>query len=462
MSQNSAIVKNEAGADARSVSQRIAAHVAGLRHGALPPGTVEASRRLMLDTLACAWAGRDAPGAPEAHGLLAADGGTPEATVWGYGGKLPAASAAFLNSLFGAALDYDAVNTVHADVCVLPAALAVAERQRASGKEFLTAYALGADLASRLGGSITGQHRGWFTTSIYGVFGATAAAARLLKLDETAIAHAFGIALSQASGTQQANIEQALTKRLQSAFAARAGVFSALLASRGVTAPREAFEGRFGLFQLYQEGNPLKVLDGLGLSFALEQTNLKKYPTCACSHAALDAAFALIREHDLKPEDVSAIEVVHSPLMHRLVGAPFDPSGNPQVTAQFSVRYALASALLRRRVAIDDIQEAAVLDPAIRAITERIAVVVDEDNKSARAPATVSMQTRHGRLSRTVHEFPWSAEAPPSGEELAAKIDACFGYGGDALAPAARKTLIERVRRIEDIDDMSAFFAGVL
>lgn len=177
----------------------------------------------MLDTLACAWAGRDAPGAPEAHGLVAADGGTPEATVWGYGGKLPAASAAFLNSLFGAALDYDAVNTVHADVCVLPAALAVAERQRASGKEFLAAYALGADLASRLGGSITGQHRGWFTTSIYGVFGATAAAARLLRLDEATIAHAFGIALSQASGTQQANIEQALTKRLQSAFAARAG-----------------------------------------------------------------------------------------------------------------------------------------------------------------------------------------------------------------------------------------------
>lgn len=462
MSQGSVIERNEARTDARSVSQRIAAHVAGLDYGSLPASAVAASKKLMLDTLACAWAGRDAPGAPEAHGLVAADGGTPESTVWGYGGKLPAASTAFLNSLFGAALDYDAVNTVHADVCVLPAALAVAERQRASGRDFLVAYALGADLASRLGGSITGQHKGWFTTSIYGVFGATAAAAYLLKLDETAIAHAFGIALSQASGTQQANIEQALTKRLQSAFAARAGVFSAMLASRGVTAPREAFEGKFGLFQLYQEGNPLKVLDGLGQSYALEQTNLKKYPTCACSHAALDAAFSLIREYDLKPEDVSSIEVVHSPLMHRLVGAPFDPSRNPQVTAQFSVRYALASALMRRRVAIDDIQEAAVLDPAIRDITRRIDVVVDENNKSSRAPATVSMQTRHGKLSRTMHEFPWSADAPPSDEELAGKVDACFGYGTDALAPAARKTLVARVRRIEEMDDMSGFFSDVL
>ncbi len=455
--------KNDKQTEGGSVSERIARHAAGLVYASLPGSTVEASKKLMLDTLAVAWAGRDAPGATEAYGLLKAEAGTGESTVWGYGGRLPASSTAFLNSLFGAALDYDPVNTVHADVCVLPAALAIAERGHASGKDFLTAYALGCDLAARLGGAITGAHKGWFTTSIYGVFGAAAAAARLLKLDEAGIAHTFGIALSQASGTQQANIEQALTKRLQSAFAARAGVFSALLAARGVTAPREAFEGRFGLFQLYQEGNPLKVFESLGERFDLEKSNLKKYPTCACSHAALDAAFSLIRDYDLKPEDVTAIEVTHSPLMHRLVGAPFDPSSSPQVTGQFSVRYALASALLRRRMSIADIQEGAVLDPTIRELTERIAVVVDESNKSSRVPATVSMQTRgHGVLSRTVHQFPWSAEAPPSDEELFAKLDACFGYGKEALAPGARSALIERVRDIESIDDMSDFFTGIL
>ncbi|MGZ5225472.1 MAG: MmgE/PrpD family protein, partial [Burkholderiales bacterium] len=325
MAETAALSRSEAQAEARSISELIARHVASQQYEALPRSTVDAARKLMLDTLAVAWAGRDAPGAPEAHALMISDGGAAESTIWGYGGKLPASGAAFLNSLFGAALDYDAVNTVHADVCVLPAALAVAEREHASGKAFLNAYAVGSDLACRLGGAITGHHKGWFTTSIYGVFGAAAAAARLLELDERAIARAFGIALSQAAGTQQANIEQALTKRLQSAFAARAGVFSALLAARGVTAPREAFEGKFGLFQLYQEGNPLKVLDGLGIQFEQEKTNLKKYPTCACGHAALDAAFSLIREYDLKPDDVTAIEVTHSPLMHRLVGAPFDP-----------------------------------------------------------------------------------------------------------------------------------------
>ena len=460
---DTAVLAKDVKANPRSVSERIAQHVSTLRFDALPRTTVEVSKKLMLDTLAVAWAGRDAPGAPEAHALMTADGGKADSTIWGYGGKLPASSAAFLNSLFGAALDYDAVNTVHADVCVLPAALALAEREHASGEAFLTAYAVGCDLACRLGGAITGQHKGWFTTSIYGVFGATAAAASLLRLDESATAHAFGIALSQASGTQQANIEQALTKRLQSAFAARAGVFSALLAARGVTAPREAFEGKFGLFQLYQEGNPLKVFDGLGRHYEQEKTNLKKYPTCACGHAALDAAVSLIREHDLKAEDVTAMEVRHSPLMHRLVGAPFDPSSSPQVTAQFSVQYALACALLRRRVSIEDIQEAAVLDPAIRDFTRRIKVVVDETNKSSRAPATVSMETRrHGTLTRTAQHFPWGSEAPASAEDLAAKVDACFGYGSDALAADRRKALVERVRKVDAVDDMAQFFKGVL
>jgi 2-methylcitrate dehydratase PrpD len=417
----------------------------------------------MLDTLACAWAGRDAPGAPEAHALVAADGGTPECTVWGYGGKLPASAAVFVNSLFGAALDYDSVNTVHADVCVLPAALAMAERQHASGKAFLTAYALGSDLACRMGGAITGAHKGWFTTSIYGVFGAAAAAASLLKLDAAATAHAFGIALSQAAGTQQANIEQALTKRLQGAFSARAGVFSALLASKGITAPRESLEGKFGLFTLYQEGDPLKLFDGLGKTYEQEKTNLKKYPTCACGHASLDAAFGLIREYDLKPGDVTAIEVKHSPFMHRLVGALFEPATNPQVSAQFSVQYAIASALLRRRVSIEDIQDAAVLDPAIREITRRITIVVDESNRSGRAPSTVTMETRkHGRVTHTAELFPWGTEAPPTAEEFRGKLDACFGYGAEPLEAARRDRLIERVQSIEAVEDMSKFFDGIL
>jgi 2-methylcitrate dehydratase PrpD len=417
----------------------------------------------MLDTLAVGWAGTTAPGAPEAHALLAEEGGRADSSIWGYGGRLPAAAATFVNSICGGALDYDGVNTVHADIVALPAALAIAERERASGKDFLAAYVIGSDLCSRFGGSITGAHKGWFTTSIYGAFGAAATAAKLLRLDATATRNALGIALSQAAGTQQSNIEQALTKRLQGAFAARAGVFSAQLAQRGITAPREAIEGKFGLYQLYQEGNPLKVLDRLGERFEHENTAIKKYPCCACSHASLEAALHLVREYDLKPADVTVIEVTHSPFMHRLVGAPFNPGDNPQVSAQFSVQYAMACALARRRMSVADLEDGAIFDPAIRDIAQRVRIVVDDANKSSRNPATVTMTTRqHGTVSRTTEKFPWSPQDPPGAADLNEKLDACFAAGVKPLTAERKAKLIERVQAIEDVTDMREFFSGIL
>ena len=448
---------------AQSISQSIAEHVVSCNYAALPASSITAAKRLMLDTLAVAWAGTSAPGASEAHALLAEEGGRGDSSVWGYGGKLPIAAATFLNSISGGALDYDGVNTVHADVVALPAALATAERERANGKDFLAALVIGSDLCARFGGSITGAHKGWFTTSIYGGFGAAATAAKLMRLDATATRHALGIALSQAAGTQQSNIEQALTKRLQGAFAARAGVFSAQLAQRGITAPREALEGRFGLYALYQEGDPLKILDGLGKHFEHENTAIKKYPCCACSHASLEAALGLIREYDLKPADVTAIEVTHSTFMHRLVGAPFNPGDNPQVSAQFSVQYAIACALLRRRMSVADLEDGAIHDPAIKPIVERTRVVVDDSLKSSRAPASVSIATRqHGTLSRTTEKFPWSPEDPPTAAALQEKLDACFTAGVKPLTAEKKSLLIERVRDIETVPDMSRFFAGIL
>jgi 2-methylcitrate dehydratase PrpD len=249
---------------------------------------------------------------------------------------------------------------------------------------------------------------------------------------------------------------------MQAAFATRAGVFSALLAARGITAPRDAFEGKFGLYQLYQEGDPAKVLDELGVRFDHASTALKKYPCCACSHAALEAALGLVHEHDLAPDDVLAVEVSHSPLMHRLVGAPFEPKDNAQVTAQFSVRYAIASALLRRRLGIAEIQDDAIHDPRIKSLTDRIDVVVDETSKGSRTPATVTMKTRtHGTLKRTGTKFPWGPEDPPTTQSLRTKFDECMASGAKPLSDNSRELLVQRVEQIETIGDMSQFFAGI-
>ena len=112
----------------------------------------------------------------------------------------------------------------------------------ASGADFLAALVIGSDVMCRLGAAARHPHRGFHYTSAFGVFGAAAAASRLLRLDAARTRHALGIAFIQACGTQQANIEPSLTKRMLSAFAARAGVYAALLAQRGITAPSEVFE----------------------------------------------------------------------------------------------------------------------------------------------------------------------------------------------------------------------------
>jgi len=448
-----------------SVSEKLAQHVAAARYEAIPAEALEAAKLFMLDTLAVSWAGSDAPGCREAHALLVEEGGRADSTAWAYGGRLPAAASAFINGMSSAALDYDALGrnaSVHVNITVLPAALALAERQRASGRDFLAALVAGSDVMYRLGAASKDPHQGFSFTSIFGVFGAAAAAARLLGLDSVATRNALGIAFIQAGGTQQANIEPALTKRMLSAFAARAGVNAALLAGRGLTGPREVIEGKFGIHRLYQDGDPNRLTADLGTRFDNVHLTIKKFPSCGCNHTALEATLRLVREHDLKPDDVLSVEATVSPYIDRIVGGSYDPSGDAQVAAQFNIRYSIACALVRRRFGLDEIQEKAARDPAILAHVPKVSVRVDPAFSGYRGPIIVRMQTRtRGELACRVDHVPGSAESPLSEAEINDKLQECFRLGVRPLNGDQIAALIERVRKLEQAPDMSAFFAGI-
>ncbi|MGH8617751.1 MAG: MmgE/PrpD family protein [Burkholderiales bacterium] len=446
-----------------TISGRLAAHVADTRWEDLPADAIAASKRLGLDTLAVAWAGATAPGVPPVRDLLVDEGGKGESLLWADGRRLPARAAAFINSAAAAALDYDGMRatergSVHADSVVLPAALAIAEREHASGRDFLTALVIGNDLVTRLGAASLLPHKGWYLTSIYGVFGATAAAAKLLKLDAAKTTHAFGIALSQASCTQLPNIERNLTKRFSSSFAAAAGVSSALLAAAGVTAPREAFEGQFGFYRLYQDGDADALLANLGRDYPHVGTAIKKYPSCACNHTAIEATLDLVREHGLTAADATEIEVTISPYVDRLVGASFDPGADPQVAAQFSVQYSVACPLLRGRFGVADIQPDAVTAPDIVALARRIAVRIDPGWNNSRA-ATVRIVSRtRGTLEKHVAHIPGTPEAPLGDAELQAKIRDCFDFG--ARAGEDPRQIARAWYAIEDCPDIAALWRG--
>lgn len=440
----------------------LAETAAGIGYADLSADVVAGVKRSLLDTLAVAWAASEAAGVSAAR-ALALRSGAGNASLWTHRAtRREPSAAAFFNGTLAAALDFDSLaGQIHADAIVIPAALAVAEQQRRSGRDLIAALALGTELAIRIADATT-SNRGWFHTSIAGVFGAALASARLLGLDARRTRHALGIALCQAGGTQQSHVEQALTKRLQSAFAARDGVTSAELAALGITGPEAALEGPYGLFALFEDGSAADTLAGFGTRFRLPQTALKRFPACGCSHAALQATLDLVAAHRITADDVVRGEIVLTPYMARLVGGAFAPADNPQVTAQFSVRYGVATVLLRGAFGLADIEPAAVLDPVVAQVVERLDVWVDETRPGTFAPADVTLETRDGRrLHARVDALPGSAAAPLSEAERYAKLIDCFSSGPAALGERRIEALVERIERLEGLDDLATLFTPI-
>lgn len=447
-----------------SLTRRLARHAIETPFAAIPAANLDAAKLLMLDTLAVAWAGADAPGCRETHALLAEEGGRADATAWAYGGRLPAASAAFINGMTAAAIEYDSIGlgvAVHSYIAVLPAALATAEREHASGREFLAALVLGCDITHRFAAAAAYPNRGFHYTATLGCFGAAAAAARLMKLNAEQTQHALGLAFLQAAGTQQANIQPSLAKRMLSAFAARSGVYAAQLAARGITAPPDVIEGQFGFYKLYQPGDTDKLLHELGRRFDNDQASIKLYPSCGCNHTAIDATLALVRQYGLQPDDVLAIEATITPYIERIVGGDYDPSGDAQVAAQFNLKYSIACVLVRRRLGLAEIQPDAARDPTIAAHMSKITLKVDERQTGTRGPVELRMRTcTHGEVSCRIEDVAGSEGRPISREQAEEKFRECFSLGPHALSQARYAALRARVAGLQTLDVMAGLFAA--
>jgi 2-methylcitrate dehydratase PrpD len=422
---------------------------------------IQTAKWFLLDTLGVAWAGTSAPGAEELRRTVYAESGSGDCTVLAANTKLAPSSAALLNGMAAGALDYDGVyekGSVHPDIVTLPAALAIAEQQQASGREFLAALALGNDLSCRSGGAMNGN-RGWFNTATHGVFGGAAAAAKLLRLDEQATSNALGLAFSQASGSQQALVEKSVVKRLLSGMAARAGVFSALAAQQGISAPKEIYEGKFGFFALYGDGDPQALLAELGMRYENRATVTKKYPSCTANHVAIEAALVLANEHNLRAADVERASVVISPFMNGLVGSPFDAGDNPQVAAQFSVQYSIACAIERRVLGIAEIQPDVIADPSINALAQRVSVSVNEQWGGKFAPCDLEIHTTDGRcLNHHVAYTPGTPQHPLSLDDLKSKFRDCAASGIRPMSADQCDWVIETVLAIDQVDNVKGLF----
>ena len=226
-------------------AQTLAAHICRTGLADVPAESLTATRRDVLDTFGCMLGGSGAPGIKELATVTQRWGGLEEAGLAVLGGRMPAHHAALVNSAMGHALDfddtYDKGGHVHPGTSVLAACLAVGESLGGvSGDRLMLAVTLGLDVSCRLGLAAY-DDRGWHRTASFGVFGATAAAGKLLDLNQEQMVHAFGIAYSQAAGNRQCIVDGALTKRFQAGQAAHAAVLSVFLAREGFTLVRPTF-----------------------------------------------------------------------------------------------------------------------------------------------------------------------------------------------------------------------------
>lgn len=438
---------------ADTVTRQIARAALTLAYEDIPRPVIDKARRLIADTFIVAAAGKSQATSIAMGRAVPPSSG--QSRVWFADRQRTwsAMDATFLNTLHAGALDYDSLNgAVHADLVTLPAAWAVAEQYGRSPRDLITAYVAASETVSRLSRCSTGISKGWSGTSIYGGIGAALASGLLMGLDASRLTHALGLAAVQAAGTQQANVEQTLAKRLQPAFAARNGVFAALLAEAGATAPRQALEGKFGLRTLYQPGDDQGLLAGWGRDWQLLDTVIKRFPVCACSHAAIQALLELKAQIGFRVDQVEEVVASISPFMHRLVGGDFNPQGDLDVVAQFNLRYHLASVLVRGPISLCDLQPDRLLDAQIQAIIPRIHLQIDVDNPHELALAGIKLTLNTGQAyERVCSVLPGSPQSPMAPEQWLSKARECAALTVPVMDQARMTRILAALERLDEL-----------
>ena len=359
-----------------------------LRLEDLPEEALDAARRCVPDNLGAALG---AAGSPEIKAVLQAyqDWEAPglngrTAAAWGQGRRADLFSALLCNGLLSHELELDDVHTgskSHVGAVVIPAAWTLADALGADGRAFLEAVVAGYEVMGRVGLGMdvaSNRKRGWHTTGVIGGFGAAAAAARLLGLDEDQTLSAFGMAGTQACGLWAFLAEGATCKKLHPARAAINGVSACLLAKAGMTGPAHILDaGDGGLYAAVSDRCELSRLTaGLGEGYEITRIDKKPYPCCRTTHHAIDAALSLREERGLRPEDIRSVLVETYEVGVLQCGSPKYPES--PVEAKFSIPFTCAAAFARGRVTRGEFSRELLEDPQVRRVAEATRVVADE------------------------------------------------------------------------------------
>lgn len=426
----------------------------------LSDAALETVRNMLRADIGTTIAGAHADGCRELVEYCRQQGGVPEATLLIHGGLVPAQSAAFANAVMSRALDFcDAiVPGAHIGSSVIPVALACAElRGGCDGREFLTALAIGSEVAARFNLSES-SYDGFDPTGICVPFGAAAVACRLLGLDGDQTWNALGIAFNRCGGSFQSNIDGSLSVRANQGWVAQDAIASARTAQLGLTGPRNFLQGIYGYLHLYGKDliTASAVVAGLGREDRLQQMVYKKYPSCGMTQGPTDVIISMLRDYQIEPAGVASVNLTLPPYGYKLVGHEFRIGDNPTVDGQFSAQYCLANVLLRGSSGIRHFEADSVRDPAIGGYVSKISVVADPDlDRRGHTAMDMSIVTDEGHIyERGIDIAPGFRGNPLTEDDHMLRFRDCVDFARDWLGSDQADGVLEFIRDIDSAGDI--------
>lgn len=451
------------------ISAMLARHVCS---AGVPADTRAVTRRAVIDAIGVMTA---ASGLGEGCGAFVAlakeSGESGPCSVLGFDFRTSPVMAAFANGAMAHALDFEDTHDatlVHPHAAVVPAALAIAEFAGGiSGRAFIDAVAIGADLSCRLALGLTEsvEKRGFYFIPMLSAYGAAAAAARLLKMSEAEIVQSLALASCQAvfSDAMVAYPPSHL-RAVRDGFSARAGVTAAMLARRGLQAFDRPIEGPGGLYANFARGrfDAARMLDSLGDVFEGANVSFKPWPSCRGTHAFVEAALSLVKDNAVDPDRIARIDITVSPFFAVLCEPP-EQKRRPKtaIDAKFSIPFTVAVALAQGNVTLRDFSQERLTDPKLLALADKVRHTVE--------PAWTQDQSTRGALkltladgSSTIREVidPLGHPRNPMDENaMRRKFVECLAVARHPVDAAAVRQIAERLEEIESVADMREMFA---
>src|SRR5262245_18139285 len=443
-------------------------YFASARYEDLAPPVVDAVKMSLLDTAGAALAGSaTAPGRGIAR-IAQRHGGAAGSTLLAHGTRVATPMAALANGVMARCGELDGTHETgggHVGVCMVPAALALAEIAPApvSGRELALGIALGVDMLCRLRmGAGKSKAIGWMAETM-APMSVAATGSRLLGLDEERMLDAIGLAYASCSGNVQPTVEGAWSLWTPAGSAAAAGILAIDLAREGFQEPRNPLLGEFGLYRLYFRGDydEEALLGGLRERNEIVNNSLKPYPNCKYTHHAIATTLELVCTHALRPEHVRRVTVAINTMGATQCG--FDATGAPKTTpttpgaAKFSIPFTVAAAIARGQVTLNEVTDEALRDGGILALTARVETRIDPAKDALPMlypPMDVRIETTDGRVIAGCEPFvKGHPENPFTWSDCVERFMAWAGAAAHPIAGAHLERFVAMVKDLESVKD---------